>query len=57
MKEFLQELGLLLYKYDMEIRQTILGFDISNGKDQVSEEYYQPLTYEYIQELLREWED
>jgi hypothetical protein len=57
MKEFLQELGLLLYKYDMEIHQTTDGFYICNAEEDLNEADYRPLTYVYIRSLLREWED
>jgi len=58
MKEFLQELGLLLYKYDGSIVVTadslVLYTDIAKKANllRVIE-----LTPEDIQELLREWED
>lgn len=59
MKEFLQELGLLLYKYDGSVVATdadslVLYTDIANKANFLRVIELNP---EDIQELLREWED
>ena len=58
MKEFLQELGLLLYKYDGKIfvEEDNLAVSIENGNKTELMRWYD-ISSEYIQELLREWED
>lgn len=58
MKEFLQELGLLLYKYDGKIfvEEDNLAVAIENGNKTELMCWYE-ISDEYIKELLREWDD
>lgn len=57
MKEFLQELGLLLYKYDTDIVVRYNQICIANYNTQIMEFFDTRVTSQDIQEVLREWED